>query len=109
MVTTLSTYLELVEVVRATGPFYSEYQFQPLKSSAEILAQFDGERAAFLRKVFAGARKAQKWFYIDLETTAQRLQTTRAHLVETFTALEKRELALKLAGATGISDQKAAR
>lgn len=99
VVTTLFTYLELVEIIQATGPFYSEYQFQPLKSSAEILAQFDGERAAFLRKVFAGARKAQKWFYIDLETTAQRLQTTRAHLVETFTALEESgNLALKLAG-----------
>lgn len=99
VVTTLLTYLELAEVIEATAPFYSEYQFQPLKTSREILARFDAERAAFLKKIFAGAKKAQKWFYIDLEATAQRLQTTRAELVETFTSLEESgDLTLKVAG-----------
>lgn len=99
VVTTLLTYLELADVLEATAPFYSQYQFQPLKGSREILARFDAEHGAFLRKVFASAVKAQKWFHIDLETTAQRLQTTRDRLVKTFTHLEESgDVTLKVAG-----------
>jgi ATP-dependent DNA helicase RecQ len=99
VVTTLLTYLELADVLEATAPFYSEYQFQPLKGSREILARFDAERAAFLRTVFASAVKAQKWFHIDLETTAKGLQTTRDRLVKTFSHLEESgDVTLKVAG-----------
>ena len=41
VVKTLLTYLELEDVLQATSPFYSEYKFQPQKSSQEILGQFD--------------------------------------------------------------------
>ena len=85
VVNTLLTYLELAEAIEATAAFYSEYQFQPLKSSKEILARFDPERAAFIRGIFASAQKAKTWFHIDLLETAARLQTTRERIVKAFT------------------------
>ncbi|MDQ3624966.1 MAG: RecQ family ATP-dependent DNA helicase [Verrucomicrobiota bacterium] len=99
VVSTLLTYLELADVIEATAPFYSEYQFQPLSSSKEILARFEGERADFLRRVFASATKAQKWFHIDVDETARRLGTPRDRLVKAFTYLEEQgDLILKVAG-----------
>lgn len=99
VVNTLLTYLELADVIEATGPFYSEYRFVPLKSSPEILAPFDEERRDFLRRMFSCAVKAQKWFTIDLLQTAERLETTRERLVAALTYLEERgDLTLKVAG-----------
>ena len=60
-------------MIEATAPFYTEYQFRPLKPSREILAKFEGERAEFLRELFRCATKAAIWFHIDLAKTAQRL------------------------------------
>ncbi|RYF32529.1 MAG: RecQ family ATP-dependent DNA helicase, partial [Cytophagaceae bacterium] len=99
MVNTLMTYLELEDVIEATAPFYTEYQFQPLRSSKEILSRFDAERAAFLKSVFACAAKARTWFSIDLDSTALKLQTTRDRLVKALTYLEDSgDLTLKVAG-----------
>src|SRR3954468_12401753 len=64
VIDTVLTYLELDGVIEATGPFYNEYKFIPLKSSAEILAKFDARRVEFLRKLLAQARKLEKWFAI---------------------------------------------
>jgi ATP-dependent DNA helicase RecQ len=100
VVSTLLTYLELAEVIEATAPFYSEYQFQPQRSSKEILARFDPERAAFLRGVFRCAQKGATWFHLDLPRTAAELQTTRERLVKALTYLEEKgDLVLKVAGA----------
>jgi ATP-dependent DNA helicase RecQ len=99
VVNTLLTYLELANVIEATAPFYSEYQFVPLKSSAEILARFDAERVGFLKKVFANAVKAKKWLHIDVVKTAERLETTRDRVVKALTYLEEQgDLTLKVAG-----------
>ncbi len=99
VVNTLLTYLELAGVIEATSPFYSQYQFIPQRPSKEILSRFDEERAAFLRGVFSRAKKAQRWFHIDLEETAEHLNTTRDRLVRAFTYLEEQgDLTLKVAG-----------
>jgi ATP-dependent DNA helicase RecQ len=99
VVNTLLTYLELADVIEATAPFYNEYQFVPLKPSAEILGRFDSERAKFLRHLFAQATKAKKWFSIDVEGTANRLRTTRDRVVKALTYLEEHgDLELKVAG-----------
>ncbi len=96
---TLLTYLELADVLESTGAFYNEYQFVPLRSSREILARFDPERAGFLRQVFASAKQALKWFHIDLESTAKRLDCSRERLVKALTYLEEHgDLELKVAG-----------
>ena len=99
VVTTLLTYLELEDVIEATAPFYREYQFQPLREAAEILGRFDADRAAFLKKLFAEATRAQTWYGIDIDRTAHRLQTTRDRVVKAFTFLEEEgDLVLKVAG-----------
>ncbi|MBV8351757.1 MAG: RecQ family ATP-dependent DNA helicase [Verrucomicrobia bacterium] len=99
VVGTLLTYLELADVIESTEPFYNEYQFTPLKPSQDILARFDASRAEFLRNIFSGAVKAQKWFTIDLNATMRRLSTTRSRIVKALTYLEEQgDLAIKVAG-----------
>ncbi|MES2571566.1 MAG: C-terminal helicase domain-containing protein, partial [Verrucomicrobiota bacterium] len=99
VVNTLLTYLELAEVIEATAPFYNEYQFQPLRSSREILAAFEGERLVFLRALFHAAVKARTWFSIDLEKTAELLECPRERLIKALTYLEEKgDLTLKVTG-----------
>ena len=99
VVTTLLAYLELADAIEATAPFYTEYQFRPLKSSQEILAKFEGERAEFLRELFRCATKAAIWFSIDLEQTARRLASTRDRIVKALNYLEEKgDVVLKVAG-----------
>ena len=99
VVGTLLTYLELADVIEATAPFYSEYQFVLLRSSTEILARYDTDRAKFLGNLFASATKARKWSHIDLIETAQRLDTTRDRIVAALTHLEEQaDVTLKVAG-----------
>ena len=99
VVSTLLTYLELEGIIEATTPFYREYQFIPQRTSAEILARYDGERQEFLRGVLRCARKSAKWFHIDLEETAEKLGSTRERLVKALNYLESQgDLQLKVAG-----------
>jgi ATP-dependent DNA helicase RecQ len=96
---TLLTYLELIDVIESTEPFYNEYQFIPLKPSQEILSKFDASRAQFLQGIFTGATKKQKWFTIDLNATITRLGTTRSRIVKALNYLEEQgDLTLKVAG-----------
>jgi ATP-dependent DNA helicase RecQ len=96
---TMLTYLELADVIESTEPFYNEYQFVPLKPSQEILSKFDATRAEFLRGIFSGATKKQKWFTIDLDETITRLETTRSRIIKALNYLEEQgDLTLKVAG-----------
>ena len=70
VVRTLLTYLELLGHIDAGTPFYSQYQFKPIVSSAEILRHFEGERKEFLQKLLAQAHRAKTWFHIDLDQAA---------------------------------------
>src|ERR1700751_1919230 len=58
---TLLTYLDLSEVIESTESFCNEYQFIPVKPLHEILSKFNTSRAEFLRGLFSGATKRQKW------------------------------------------------
>ncbi|TVR50975.1 MAG: RecQ family ATP-dependent DNA helicase [Puniceicoccaceae bacterium] len=99
VVSTLLTYLELDGVLASTGPRYNEYSFQPRRGSAEILAGFDAERAAFLKRLFSRAKKGRTWFSIDLAETAAALGEPRERLVAALNFLEERgELVLKVSG-----------
>jgi ATP-dependent DNA helicase RecQ len=92
VVNTLLTYLELDGYLQEGTPFYDRYQFVPRKSSAEILALFQGERREFLAQVFRQARKAVKWFSIDLERAAQATGQPRERVVRALEHLAEREL-----------------
>ena len=78
---TLLTYLELLGHIEAGTPYYAEYQFKPLVSSAEILGKFDGPRKAFLQKRLAQAKKAKTWFHINLEQACEERSANRAYRV----------------------------
>ena len=69
VVRTLLTYLELDGYLEAGTPFYSSYKFHPLRSSAEILSQFEGERREFLANLFRQAKPGKKWFTLELDQT----------------------------------------
>ena len=99
VVKTLLTYLELKNVIASTGPFYSSYKFQPQRSSAEILAKFDPDRARFLRQVFQHARKGKTWFSLDVEATSRLLHESRQRIVAALGYLEEAgDLVLQAAG-----------
>jgi ATP-dependent DNA helicase RecQ len=99
VVKTLLTYLELADVLQSTSPFYSEYKFQPQKTSQEILRQFDAQRAAFLREVFRHAVKGRTWFSLDLEKVSRVIGQPRNRIVAAITYLEEKgDLVVEAAG-----------
>jgi len=89
VVKTLLTYLELDGILQSTGPFYTEFKFKPLRSSAEILAKFDPARAEFLGNLFRAAKKGTTWFSIDATVTAKRLGVERERVVAAIGYLEQ--------------------
>lgn len=96
---TLLTYLELDGYLREGTPFYSQYRFKPLVSSAEMLAKFEGERREFLRKLLAQSQKAKIWFNIDLDQAARATASPRERVVRALDYLgEQRLLELQVEG-----------
>ena len=101
VVRTLLTYLEMDGWLEELTPVYANYQFIPHLSSAEILAQFDGERRDFLKSVLAQSKKGRTWFSIDLDETARRIGSDRTRIVRALDWLaEQQMLELKPSGLT---------
>lgn len=99
VVQTLMTYLELEGIVEATGPFYSDCKFRPLRSSGEIIAEYDAPRAAFLRQVFRHARQGKIWFTLDVSEVARNLEEPRERISAALNHLEEKgDVELQLAG-----------
>ncbi len=92
VVRTLLTYLELDGYLEGGTPLYSEFQFQPQKSSAEILAEFEGEPRQFLANVFRRAKKGRTWFTLDVDRTAREIGADRGRVVRALEALHERGL-----------------
>ena len=87
---TLITYLELDGWIEETTPIYSQYQFIPQQSSAEILSNFDESRQQFLKAVFKQATKSRKWFTIDIDQAARETGSDRMRVVKAFDYLAER-------------------
>ncbi len=99
VVKTLLAYLELEEVIVFTGPFYSEFKFQPQRPLEEILAGFDAGRSAFLRSVLGHARKGRTWHSLDVEAVMRSTGETRERIVKALRYLEEKgDLVLQAAG-----------
>ncbi len=99
MLRTLLTYLELDGYLQGGTPFYSNYQFKPLMSSAAILGKFKGSRRAFLTNLFRQANKARTWFNIDPAATACALNTDRDRIIRALDWLGQQQmLEVKVAG-----------
>jgi ATP-dependent DNA helicase RecQ len=99
VVETVMTYLELDGILETTGPFYSEYKFQPTKPSAEILAKFDERRVRFLKQIFAHAEKGKTWFKLNVLGVAADTGEPREKVVAALNYLEEQgDLVLQVAG-----------
>ena len=99
VVQTLLAYLELENVIQSTGPFYSEFKFQPQRASREMLARFDPQRADFLRSLFRHARKGRTWFSLDAEQVSRSTGETRDRIVKALGHLEETgDLVLQASG-----------
>ncbi len=99
VVKTLLTYLELEGCLASTGPFYTEYKFQPQCSSADIFARVGQEESDFLRAVFRHAKKGSRWFSLDTTTASQTIGQPRDRVVAALVQLEENgDLVLQAAG-----------
>ncbi len=99
VVKTLLTYLELEGYLASTGPFYTEYKFQPLKPSIEIFTRFSGERCEFLKSIFQHARKGNIWFTLDTEEASQALGQPRDRIITALGYLEEQgDMLVNVAG-----------
>src|SRR5439155_10901587 len=78
---TILTYLELDGLLASTGHFYTEYKFQPLRSSKEILVKFDPARADFLRTLFKAAVPLKTWFFLDVAALAEKTGEPRGRII----------------------------
>lgn len=96
---TLLTHLELDGFLEGGTPFYADYRFKPLMSSAQILARFDGERRHFLAHLLRLAVKERLWFRIDPAAAARVLGCERERVVRALDWLgEQAMLKVKVTG-----------
>jgi len=99
VVQTLLTYLELENVIHATGPFYSGFKFQPQRPSQDILREFDPQRAAFVQSLLQHARKGRTWFTLDADEVARAIGEPRDRIVKALGYLEEKgDLVLQASG-----------
>ncbi|HTV17679.1 MAG TPA: RecQ family ATP-dependent DNA helicase, partial [Polyangiaceae bacterium] len=89
---TALTYLELLGVLRQGTPFYAGYRFRPKLPVEQIVAQFTGEPAQFLERLFGLAKAGRTWLSLDPEGLAARLGQPRERVVRALEVLEQRDL-----------------
>ncbi|MEZ6116406.1 MAG: ATP-dependent DNA helicase RecQ [Pirellulaceae bacterium] len=77
---TLLVYLELDGFIQSHTPVYTSNRFKAKRSSREILQHFSGERHQFLTAVLSSAKKGRTWLTIDLEETAQKVNSDRTRV-----------------------------
>ncbi|WP_299594447.1 ATP-dependent DNA helicase RecQ [uncultured Microbulbifer sp.] len=90
VVSTALTYLELEQVIRATGPFYTSYQIQFLQPADAIFARFDPARGEFLQRLFDSGKMGRTWLTIDVQQTEQQLGEPRTRILKALQFLEEK-------------------
>jgi ATP-dependent DNA helicase RecQ len=89
---TLLTYLELQGYLEAGTPYYNEYKLIPLVPIPKILKQFDSSRQTFLKSLFTVAKKAARWYRVDVDAVAATTQSDRQRVVRALDYLAERRL-----------------
>ncbi len=82
VVKTLLTYLELDGYLESTSPRYDSYSFKPNVPSSQIIANFEGERQEFVKRLLACSQKRKVWFYLDIPAAVQKLGCDRIRVVK---------------------------
>ena len=90
VVKTALTYLELLGALRQGTPFYAGYEARPIIGVAEIAAKFEGERAQFVERLFAQARRGRTWYGIQPDHAALALGVERSRVVRALEHFEER-------------------
>ena len=99
VVRTLLTYLELEDILRPTGAIFTQYRFQPLRPSAEILERFDASRAEFIANIFRQSKKGKTWLTIDVAVASKALGEPRDRIIAALDYLDQRgDLKLESSG-----------
>ena len=99
VISTIFTYLELRGILRATGPFYDSYKLRLNRPLEAICADFDLQRAAFLRELFATARPGRVWSHLNPDESAAALNQARGRITAAIGYLEEKgELTVQAAG-----------
>src|SRR2546425_6742910 len=87
------TYIELVGFVKQRTPFYGSYKIKPTVPVKEIVGRFHGERAQFIKNMFAQTKEGRTWYTLDLTRAAEHLRQERSRLVRAVEYLEQQGLA----------------
>ena len=87
---TLLTYLELDGFLKSGTPFYGEYRFKPLTSSADMLCHFEGERREFVQDLLKLSIKAKTLFTLDIDRAVKQLGSDRQRVVRAMDYLAER-------------------
>ena len=90
---TALTYLELEGVLQQGTSFYAGYKVQPLVPLEELVGRFQGERATFVRALFAKAKKGRTWYSLDPTEVAGALGQPRERVVKALDYLQEQRLA----------------
>ena len=90
VVNTLLTRLELMEVIRSEGFYYSNIRLAPAFSSNEILSHYNENQAVFLRKMFSCCTKAKKWATLDTDQATIATGHTRSVILRALEDLENK-------------------
>jgi len=89
---TALTYLELEGVLRQGTPYFLGYKVQPRVALDALVSRFQGERAQFLRDVFAAAKKGRTWYSLEPAAVADALRQPQERVVRALEYLQEQEL-----------------
>ena len=91
---TALTYLELDGVFHQGTPFYAGYEVQPLHPLSQIIGEFQGVYADFIRDLFGVARLGKIWYALNPDVAAETLNVDRRRVVRALEYLEEKQWAL---------------
>ncbi len=91
---TALTYLELDGVFHQGTPFYAGYEVQPLRPLSQIIGEFQGVHADFIRDLFGVARLGKIWYALNPDIAAETLNVDRRRVVRALEYLEEKQWAL---------------
>ena len=87
---TLLVYLEMKNIIRPRYVYFEAYTFKLLSTEEEIVANFDGERKAFVETLFANSSKAKIWLTPDLKAVAAETNSDRTRGVAALDYFEEK-------------------
>lgn len=89
---TVLVYLELDGVLSPAYSYFSEYKFKFLWSEKEILANFNGERRAFIEAIFTYSHKAKLWSTLAIDELLSSYPCERSRVITALNYLDEQQM-----------------